>query len=114
MLKQVRNTLDWITSVGFNEDTVFKAVPRFNLTFEEFFALIVLMEYYFYQDSYLSPVIFVFYSTYREKIAKQYPNEDRDQRMLLIATNTSIIANQLKNETDLEMVTKNAVRELFG
>jgi len=113
MLKRVRSILDVISNLGFSENAVSDVARTLQLTFEEFFALLILMQYYFYQDSYLSPVFFVFYSRHWERIAKQYPNDDRDQRTQLIKINTAILAGDLKNETDLEMVTKNAIRELF-
>ena len=114
MLKRVRDILDMITALGFSENAVSDVADRLQPTFEEFFGLLILMQYYFHLSSNVSLVIEEFYQRYRQKFINQYPNDNRIKRMLLVRTNTSIIASQLKNETDLEMVTKSAIRELFG
>lgn len=114
VLKKVRDILDLISTLGFSRETVFQVMNKLETpTFEESFALLILMNYYFYQDSYISLVIEEFYSTYRERINKRYPHEDYAKRMYLIRTNAAILASNLKNETDLEMVTKAAIRPLF-
>jgi hypothetical protein len=114
MLKRVRDLLDRFACVGFTETAISEAVRNFNPTFEEFFGLLILMQYYFHPSRDVLLVIEEFYQRHRQKLINQYPNDDRDQRMELIATNTAILADDLKNETDLEMATKNAVRELFS
>lgn len=114
MLKRVRDILDTISTLGFSQDTVFQVMNKLKQpTFEESFALLILMNYYFYQDSYISLVIEEFYPTYRERINKRYPHEDYAQRMVLIKINAAILASDLRNETDLEMITKAATSALF-
>ena len=114
MLKRVRDLIHRFARVGFTEAAISEAVRNFNPTFEEFFGLLILMQYYFHSSRDVLLVIEEFYQRHRQKLINQYPNDDRTARTQLIDTNTSIIASQLKNETDLEMVTKNAVRELFS
>ena len=114
MLKRVRDLIHRFARVGFTEAAISEAVRNFNPTFEEFFGLLILMQYYFHSSRDVLLVIEEFYQRHRQKLINQYPNDDRTKRTRLIATNTSICADHLKNETDLEMVPKTAVRELFS
>lgn len=82
-------------------------VEDYRPTFSEFFALIILMHYYFYPDDFISPVIREFYRLYKPKFVGRWPRESEKQRLILILSNAYACSTNLVNESGIETLTKN-------
>lgn len=84
-----------------------RCLENYRPTFWEFLALITLMEYYFYQDDLIQPVILNFYQQYRPKFVARWPRETEKQRLILIKSNAYACSTALENDSDLERITAN-------
>ena len=111
MLKKVRDFLETMASSGFNRQVVRKT--SFLPTFEEFFAILVLMKYYFYNDDYSQLLLNYYYLYYEPKFWKRWPNTSTKDIIAHIKNNVAICATDLKNETDIATVTGNFMHDNF-
>lgn len=111
MLKKAREFLETMALSGFNRQVVRKTalLPRF----EEFFAILVLMKYYFYNDDYSQLLLNYYYLYYEPKFSKRWPNTSTKEIFDLIKKNVATCASNLRNETDIAVVTGSFVQENF-
>lgn len=112
MLYRIRHILAIISAYGFSRKNISKASFEEDVTFEEFLALVILMTYYSHTNEHIKLVIVGFYNQHTRQIEAMFPNETPARQLWLIESTALTLSLSLANDTEIERVTKTALRVL--